>query len=442
MAHLQRTHTETIGLVAGILPECYSREERFAAAYSEAIATIVRKGALTALYSIYRRCLFNYATSCREDQVEAPICFFCACVYPRLAKRRSNEIRWVQPFDGHSKLCSFGREQAEEIFSIDKFLERYGRCDKGVPDLTLHPDEFDDWVAEVPFAGGAVRIICCPEDKLCGRVEKCGPTELCASCQVPVCRDCESDLYGPEPKMPARCLANDLMVFYAPKEIFTEQMSVLELMCCSVCITSMICFSLEVKYGNLFDTTVHMQRHRVGARGTATTFPLPWQQLLAELMKLDDEQEQGKGPDVPKVGADLVHVVQVLLKTSDDSDDKDILSRFIHQARVRRQVVVRSILDAKARGHRSYVRVDAARVQEKASMLPEDGVPPELMHLLPNDNSISKLQVQKAATPVEGLRSTEDVGRAIAAQRPNAVVLEKSGNDDGGHPGAQDACAS
>ena len=53
------------------------------------------------------------------------------------------------------------------------------------------------------------------------------------------------------------------------------------------------------------------------------------------------------------------------------------------------------------------------------------------MHLLPNDNSISKLQVQKAATPVEGLHSTEDVGRAIAAQRPNAVVLEKSGNDEG-----------
>ena len=119
MAHLQRTHTDAIGLVAGLLPECYSREERFAAAYSEAIATIVREGDPTALYSTDRRCLFNYATACREDQVEAPICFFCACVYPRLAKRRSNQIRWVQPFDGHSKLCGFGREQAEDIFSIE-----------------------------------------------------------------------------------------------------------------------------------------------------------------------------------------------------------------------------------------------------------------------------------------------------------------------------------
>ena len=75
MAHLQRTHGYAVGLVAGLLPECYSREERFAAAYSEAIATIVRKGAPTALYSIDRRCLFNYATACRKDQVEAPSCF-------------------------------------------------------------------------------------------------------------------------------------------------------------------------------------------------------------------------------------------------------------------------------------------------------------------------------------------------------------------------------
>ena len=75
--------------------------------------------------------------------------------------------------------------------------------------------------------------------------------------------------------MPAGCLANDLMVFYAPKEIYTEEMTVMEMVCCSVCIISMICFSLEVKYGSLFITQVHMHRHRVSAWGTATTFPMP-----------------------------------------------------------------------------------------------------------------------------------------------------------------------
>ena len=100
--------------------------------------------------------------------------------------------------------------------------------------------------------------------------------------------------------------------------------------------------------------------------------------------------------------AELVHVVQVLLNTN-DTDDRNSLARFVHQAHVRRHLVVQRILDAKARGHRAYVLVDSDRVRAKAKALPENGIPPELVHLLPNDGSISKLQVQKAATPVDGL---------------------------------------
>jgi hypothetical protein len=152
--------------------------------------------------------------------------------------------------------------------------------------------------------------------------------------------------------------------------------------------------------------------------------------LLAELQHLDEEQEQGKSPDLPKVGADLAHVVQVLLKTN-DSDDREALSNFVHQAHVRRHVVVQTILNAKARGRRAYVRVDEQKMKEKAESLPVNGIPMELTHLLPNDESISKLHIQKAATPVEGLRAdVAGAARAIAIQRPNAVVLEKSCNDE------------
>ncbi len=59
---------------------------------------------------------------------------------------------------------------------------------------------------------------------------------------------------------------------------------------------------------------------------------------------------------MPKVCRDLAHVVQVLLKTN-ESDDRDALSKFVHQARVRRHVVVDRILEARARGHRAFVRV-------------------------------------------------------------------------------------
>ena len=92
-AHVAHDHGGVVDRVAKLLPACFSQEERRAGAYNEAIATLVRRGAPTALYAIDRRCLYNYASACRGDAVEAPICFFCACVYPRLATRRRNDIR-------------------------------------------------------------------------------------------------------------------------------------------------------------------------------------------------------------------------------------------------------------------------------------------------------------------------------------------------------------
>ena len=99
LAHIAQCHASDVDRVAEALPHCFSLEERRASAYSEAIAVKIRQGAPFAAHSIDRRCLYNYAMACRDDQVEAPICFFCACVYPRLASRRRDDIRWLRPFD-------------------------------------------------------------------------------------------------------------------------------------------------------------------------------------------------------------------------------------------------------------------------------------------------------------------------------------------------------
>ena len=73
----------------------------------------------------------------------------------------------------------------------------------------------------------------------------------------------------------------------------------------------MICFSLEVKYGNMFNTHAFMQRHRVDARGNATTFPLPWEVLLQELQKLDSLGDAQQSVELPRTGAELRYVVQL-----------------------------------------------------------------------------------------------------------------------------------
>jgi hypothetical protein len=88
----------------------------------------------------------------------------------------------------------------------------------------------------------------------------------------------------------------------------------------------------------------------------------------------------------------------VLLKTNDE-EKREFLKHFIHQANVNRDKVVRCILGMKARRHRAYVHVDETKVREKAKQLPANGIPLELISLLPNDNSFEKLHVQKATVP-------------------------------------------
>ena len=197
-----------------------------------------------------------------------------------------------------------------------------------------------------------------------------------------------------------------------------EEVTVLELICASPCITSMICFTLEAKYRaeRPFDSKVHMSRHRMGARGNATTFPIPWQDIMTSL---DDR------PSLPRTGEELADVVSVILKTSDE-DSPEGMARFIHQALVRRHVVIRLIEGAKRRGHIGYAHVDLEAVRRKAEQLPENGVPGEVLRMVAHDSDLDRVQVQKAATPVEARASVEDAGRAIARAVPNAVVEERS----------------
>ena len=146
--------------------------------------------------------------------------------------------------------------------------------------------------------------------------------------------------------------------------MYEDKMTVLEMICSSVCITSMICFSMEIKYGHLLDTSVHMQDTRVAARGNATSFLMPWQSILAELRKLETNEKSMAAPSLPLSGKDLRSVVQVLLKCNSSTEKKN-LPKFIHQATVRREVVVRHIADMQRRGHRGYIHVDMKKKSKR-----------------------------------------------------------------------------
>lgn len=136
----------------------------------------------------------------------------------------------------------------------------------------------------------------------------------------------------------------------------------MELLCASTCMTSMICFSLDKKYRGeqAFDARVHINNHRMGARGNVTSFPLPWQDLLQQL------EDSPAHIALPRSPRELSEFVSVLLKTSDDGDDPQQLRRFVHQALVRRQVVIDLIKEMKNCGHPAYAHVDLTEMERKA----------------------------------------------------------------------------
>eukprot|EP00959_Pyramimonas_sp_CCMP1952_P008000 167531-Pyramimonas_sp.AAC.1 len=60
----------------------------------------------------------------------------------------------------------------------------------------------------------------------------------------------------------------------------------------------------------------------------------------------------------------------------------------------------------KHRGHRAFANVNVEAMERKADQLPQDGVPPEIVRLLPHDTTLDKLMVQKNATPCDGARDS------------------------------------
>ena len=110
-----------------------------------------------------------------------------------------------------------------------------------------------------------------------------------------------------------------------------------------------------------------MNRHRMGARGNATSFPLPWNELFKQF-KMEEQNADAASSILPHSGEVLPNFVSVILKTKKDDDvDGRSLSKFIHQAIVRRRIVILLVGFARRRGHRAYRKPDMQQVEEKAA---------------------------------------------------------------------------
>ena len=198
---------------------------------------------------------------------------------------------------------------------------------------------------------------------------------------APVCKECAKHLDAEYLCLPPASLSNDMMIEDAPTILYAKNMTVMEMICASVCVTTMICFTLEKKYRNCrsMDEEVQANTYRMAARGNATSFPLPWQDLLVQLQDSERVASMGMSVSLPRAGVELANVVSISLKTAGSDEDEQTSARFIHQATVRRKVVVDLIEEMQRRGHSAYKHVDMEAVKKRAEALPVDDVPPEIM---------------------------------------------------------------
>ena len=225
--------------------------------------------------AIDRRCLRQFRASIGEEDLCAAVCFVCARRFPHVPGSPNPLITWVRGYD--PKRCLVLGQTAlklEEILGWNTFEQRYIAPLAEGTKAALRFQE-NSWKCHLLCPGYTLTLLACPEDKRCTRTRPCRPDHMCAWCDVPICHTCRRSLYTQTCK-PTEALTNNLLLGHPPRELYVQECTALELLCASPCMTALTCYSIEWRY--LRDRSLaqdaFMNRHRLCAKGNATTFPM------------------------------------------------------------------------------------------------------------------------------------------------------------------------
>ena len=184
------------------------------------------------------------------------MCFTCARKFPRAHGTKNNPIKFYplltpsvasalpenvnRPYGDECTLSFLGGlngNKTERLFGLKTYCDKYGKMNE---DITLPPthEEFDDWHLFIPFGSETVKVLCCPEDVQCVRLGDAPQSHsskvCCEQCRAPICRECADCIFAPKPSVPPAGLSNDMMIYYAPSILYTENVTVMEMMRASV----------------------------------------------------------------------------------------------------------------------------------------------------------------------------------------------------------------
>lgn len=376
--------------------------------YNAAISHIERNKMPSVGYSVDRRSSEAFSERYNDENLCAPMCFICARIFSHDAMDATCGIQKRKCFDG-TKFAGMDAKQTSKLIGLQQYLDEYGQIpgrSNGDPGTPIARSAFTDWCASVEFTGasGPVEVLCCPEDVHCTNHSSnlSGATSICPNCEVYICDECHEATSAARPRRPDLALSNDLWFGYLPKMIYDDNVTYMELLCASICHPTMMSFQVNCYGWNLRKTKVHMQETRVGARGNMTAFQVPWENVFEEMVKLREQSNV----QLPRVGSDLLQLVQVVLQLDAKAGEKPTQQErreLLASATVRREVVIKLVSTMKDLGHRDYSSVDMSEVIERAQLLPEADVPPEVLSVLNVNESAGPASTGKVSVPADAL---------------------------------------
>eukprot|EP00662_Eupelagonemidae_sp_cell21_P057718 gene57718-biopygen74271 len=235
-------------------------------------------------------------------------------------------------------------------------------------------------------------------------------------------------------------LRNDGIVGDTPSVIYRKKVTIAELLAASPYRVGLRHFEIEF-HGDERNVLVHQAKRREGFTGSAAVFPLPLEALFENL-----GGEEWATP-LPRSATDIAQSLQVTFRGH--ADDVEAVRDIAY---VRRDVVMELIEEMVKRRHPAYRHLTSAsaweEAKERASRLPEDGIPYGVitMEYISSDDSddvdakkgkkkrngkkkqSNPLAVAKAAVPPE---PPDSIGSRVFVPRPIGLVEGEAATDSG-----------
>ena len=307
--------------------------------------------------SVDRRTLALLSRLANSTTIQSMMCFCCAQLgthvrsWDRMYRCGQHGVGGRHVGHNYSKgdICMFTVEESLlayheqdcegflRHFSRDRFRHVYATERPGDGNPFENAPELDDgqteWLRVLNVSGVPVVLLCCPEDtKRCEGCRLKPEGEMCKRCQIPLCATCARVIVRKVPEGIPMALCNDNFWGYTTDIIAKYRVRWIEAAIVLPCWTMMLVCYVEGDRGHLLNEEVGKQSFRTRVRGSACSFHMPWEDILADLKRncLDKDMVE-----IPRPAECLKYILRVHLTVAGVD-----LRRTLRQLHVRPHVLL------------------------------------------------------------------------------------------------------